>query len=441
MSSRKFLIFNMIATFVMLIYSVLTGLALELPLGISFLLFLLYAKADGWSPVEIGKMVWTGVRKSMTVVQVMLIIGVLTASWFISGTIPILVCLGIEVITPKLFLLCAFLICAAVSITIGTSFGTTNTLGVVLMVIARGSGVDPAMAAGAIVSGIFLGDRCSPMSSSLMLLSSMTKTNLYDNSKMCFRTVAVPTAVSIALYTILSLLHPMNGSAGTVVSDIRESFVITPWLVVPILVIFGMCLKKISIKITMLCSIFMAVVLALVFQKVSIGKLLYCLLFGFSLPEGAPSAEIMHGGGLLSMVSTCVVVLLSCMITEILEGTHSLDAFMGKSEEHNAFHRYLKTLAAGAASAAIGCNQTVGIIMTSALREKAYGENRADFARDISFGGTIIPAMIPWCIAIYTPIRMLNYEGLGYYPFTFLLIALILWGGVLSWKEQKSKKI
>lgn len=427
-----FLIANMLITFGMLVFAVLTGGALEIPLAISFILFSIYAKYIGFSWKEVWGFAFEGAQKSMVVVQVMMIIGLLTASWFLSGTIPCLVNIGIRVIRPQLFLLCAFLICAAVSITIGTSFGSVNTLGVVLMVIARGSGVNLAMTAGAIISGVYVGDRCSPMSSSLLLLSTMTKTELYDNVKMCFRTIAVPAGVTVVLYTVLSFFNPMNGNTGNMASDIEKSFVMSPWLLIPILIIFGMCLKRIPIKITMICSIAAAIFLAILIQKVEISRMIHCLLFGFALPEGAPSAEIMKGGGFFSMISTCIVVLLSCMITEILEDTRSLDVFMSKKEETNAFRRYLKSLAAGAASAAIGCNQTVGIIMTEALREKAYGERKDLLALDMSIAGQIVPVMVPWCIAVYTPIQMLAYDGPGYYPFTFVLIGLVLWGGVLS---------
>lgn len=434
---RIFLLFNMAATFIMLVFAVLTGKALEVPLAVSFVLFFIYGRYAGFSWKRVWGMAYSGIQKSMVVVQVMLIIGMLTAAWFLSGTIPYLVRLGIWVITPKLFLLCTFCICAAVSTTIGTSFGTANTLGVVLMVIAKGSGVNPAMTAGAIASGIFVGDRCSPMSSSLMLVSSMTKTDLYENSKMCFRTIAVPMGVSVLLYGILSVFHPMSGSAKDMAASIEKSFQMTPWLLVPILVIFALCLKKVPIKITMVCSILTAVVLAAGVQRVEAFRMLRCLLLGFSLPEGAPSAEIMHGGGLMSMVSTCVIVLLSCMITEILEGTHSLDAFSGHGEEKQAFWRYLKTLAAGFASAAIGCNQTVGIIMTAALRGKAYGERKDKFSRDLSIAGSIVPVMVPWSIAIYTPMHSIGFEGVGYYPYMFLVIVLVLWGGVLALREKR----
>lgn len=439
--ARVFLLFNIILTFGMLVAAVLLGKALELPLMAGFCLFALYARYMGFSTKKIWCAAWKGAQKSMVVVEVMLVIGMLTASWFLSGTIPYLVRMGIRVITPKLFLLCAFCICAAVSTTIGTSFGTVNTLGVVLMVIARGSGVNPAMTAGAIASGIFVGDRCSPMSSSLMLLSAVTKTELYDNSKMCFRTIAVPLAGSILFYGILSVFHPMNGSSGNMADSIEESFVLNLWLLIPIALIFALCLKKVPIKITMVCSIAAAVVLAAAVQKISAGEIFHSLLFGFALPKEAPSAEIMHGGGLFSMVSTCVIVLLSCMITEVLEETRSLDAFVGSREETQAFFCYLKTLAAGFVSAAIGCNQTVGIIMTATLREKAYGQNRGRFARDMSIAGSIVPAMVPWSIAIYTPIQTLGYDGLGYYPFMFIMFALVVWGGMLALRDAKKEEL
>lgn len=423
----------MAVTFLMLVAAVLTGISLEIPLAASLLLFGIYGKACGNSWKKVGGMILAGARKSMVVVQVMLVIGMLTASWFLSGTIPYLVCLGIRIITPRLFILCAFFICAAVSVTIGTSFGTANTLGVVLMVIAKGSGVDPAMTAGAVISGIFVGDRCSPMSSSLVLLSTVTKTDLYDNSKMCFRTAAVPAAVSVILYGILSVLHPMSGGSGDMAESIGESFVLNPWLLIPIIVIFGLCLKKVPIKITMLCSIVSAVVLSLAIQKESAGAVLYGLLLGFSLPEGTPSAEIMHGGGLMSMISTCVVVLLSCMITEILEETRSLEAFTGKDNTDSQLKCYAKTMAAGVASAAVSCNQTAGIIMTETLREGAYEQKgRRVLARDLSIAGSIIPAMIPWSIAVYTPVHSIGYDGMGYYPYTFFLWGLVLWGFFLA---------
>lgn len=435
---KIFLIINMLVTFVMLVGAVLTGISLELPLAVSLVLFGIYGWFCGNSWKEVGIMILRGAKKSMVVVQVMLVIGMLTASWFISGTIPYLVCIGIRIITPQLFILCAFCICAAVSVTIGTSFGTANTLGVVLMVIAKGSGVSPAITAGAIISGIFVGDRCSPMSSSLVLLSTVTKTDLYDNSKMCFQTIAVPAAASMVLYGILSFLHPMRGEAGNMAASIGESFVLNPWLLIPIAVIFGLCLKKVPIKITMVCSIITAVVLAFVIQKEAVTAVLYSLIFGFALPEGTPSAEIMHGGGFMSMVSTCIVVLLSCMITEILEETRSLEAFTGRNTSDSQLKCYAKTLAAGCASAAISCNQTAGIIMTEALREPAYEQKGSRIlARDLSIAGSIIPAMVPWSIAVYTPVHSIGYDGMGYYPYTFLLWGLVLWGAVLAWRESR----
>lgn len=428
---KKWLFFDFAITFVLLVGAVLFGFMLEIPLAVSLLLFLGYGWKQGYSWRSLFQMMGRGIGESMVVVSVMLMIGMLTASWFLSGTIPYLVRLGIQVIRPDIFVLCAFLICAGMSITIGTSFGTANTLGVVLMVIAKGSGVNPALTAGAIISGIFVGDRCSPMSSSLVLVSTVTGTKLYDNVKMCFRTMVLPLGITCIAYLLFSIRNPLGGSSETMVQSIEESFSLNLWLVVPILIIFVLCLLKIPIKITMTCSILAAVALAFQIQKLSVEKVLFSLLLGYRMEPGAEAAQILHGGGLVSMLSTCAVVLLSCMITKVLEETGAIRGLTSRQGERRSFPCYMKTLCTGFVTAAIGCNQTVGIIMTTSLRKSAYeylGKER--LAEDITVAGSMVPALIPWCIAVYTPVHSIGYSGLGYYPYLFLFFALVVCQGL-----------
>ena len=160
----------------------------------------------------------------------LLIISALTASWMSAGTIPYLVNLGIGFIQPQLFVLFAFLFCCALSYLLGSSFATANTLGVVLMAIARSSGVNLYLTAGAIVCGIYFGDRVSPMSSSLALLSSLTKSDHYANARLALKTGAVPLLLSSALFGVFSLLHPMGEVSSTIPEAISSTFYVD-WMV------------------------------------------------------------------------------------------------------------------------------------------------------------------------------------------------------------------
>ena len=181
-----------IALLLLLVGAAVFGLYLGWALMAGAILFTLDAKRHGRTWEQVGNMLAQGLKKAWIVVQVLLVIGLLTASWISCGAIPCLVRLGALVIRPHVFLLCTFWLCAVMSFLLGTSFGTANTMGVVMMTLARAGGVSLPMTAGAILCGIYVGDRCSPMSSSLLLLSTLTETELYDNVGMTIRSMLVP---------------------------------------------------------------------------------------------------------------------------------------------------------------------------------------------------------------------------------------------------------
>lgn len=128
----------------------------------------------GFTLSALWTMVYRSRKTSFLVCQVLFLIGCLTALWRASGTIAFFVYYGIHLITPHLFLLIAFLLSAALSYALGSSFGTVGTVGVMLMTLARSGNVDVLMTAGAVMSGAFFGERCSPLSSAALLISAVT---------------------------------------------------------------------------------------------------------------------------------------------------------------------------------------------------------------------------------------------------------------------------
>lgn len=128
------------------------------------------------------------------------------------------------------------------------------------------------------------------------------------------------------------------------------------------------------------------------------------------------------GGGLASMVKSCVIVASSCAIAGLVEGLRLTDRLSAGGKRAGRLGTYLKTLAAGAVTAAIGCNQTIAIVLTHTLRKEDYEElGRRELARDLSFGGTLAPVLVPWCIASYTPLEQLGATGVAWIPYAFWL--------------------
>lgn len=146
---------------------------------------------------------WRQGRKMCSVIDIYLLIGAITALWRSAGTIGFFIYHGLQIITPQMFLLVAFLLTSFISYALGTSFGVVGTVGVILMALARSGGVDAAVTAGTIIAGAYFGDRCSPASSSAALVAAATGTVLERNLRRMHRTGWLPYVVSLAVYAAL----------------------------------------------------------------------------------------------------------------------------------------------------------------------------------------------------------------------------------------------
>ena len=105
---------------------------------------------------------------SLTLI-LLLVVGMLSAAWMIGGIVPTLIYYGVQILSPKFFLLCACVICALVSLLSGSSWTTIATIGVALLGIGQVLGVSVAWTAGAIISGAYFGDKLSPLSDTTIL--------------------------------------------------------------------------------------------------------------------------------------------------------------------------------------------------------------------------------------------------------------------------------
>ena len=107
-------------------------------------------------------------------------------------------------ITPGLFLIITFALSCLLSYALGTSFGVAGTVGVIFIALARSGGVNEVITAAVVMSGIYFGDRSSPVSSSAILVAAITHTNLLDNVKMMMKTGIVPLLLTFGIYAVFS---------------------------------------------------------------------------------------------------------------------------------------------------------------------------------------------------------------------------------------------
>ena len=187
-----------------ILYALLAGLVI----------FTLYGKKQGFSWKKLGKMICSGVKTSASVLLVFPLIGILTAFWRACGTLPFIICCAVDLIRPEILLLMTFLLNCGVSMLTGTAFGTAATMGTICVSVGISMGMDPVLLGGAMLSGVYFGDRCSPVSTSALLVSELTETNIYDNIKRMLKTALVPFLLSCGVYAALGMVKSGSGAAG-----------------------------------------------------------------------------------------------------------------------------------------------------------------------------------------------------------------------------------
>lgn len=390
--------------------------ALSLGLG----LFWFYGRRRGFSWRALGRMTWEGVATVGGILITFLLIGVMTALWRAAGTVPVLVCYAAELIRPGVFLLMCFLLNCGLSVLTGTSFGTSATMGVVCAAMGAALGVSPVLSGGAILSGAFFGDRCSPVSTSALLVAAVTKTNIYDNLRAMLRTALVPFLLSCGIYGLMGLGLRGEGAGLDLRAIFAGSFRLHWLALLPAAVILVLAALRVKVRLAMSLSILASLPICLFLQGMTPLELLRAALEGFT-PADPAAAKLVSGGGLTSMLQVSAIVCLSSSYSGLFQKTGLLEGCKrGVARLNTRLGRYPATLLSSIPAGMAACNQTLAILLTAQLCREQYGDPR-ELALDLEDTAAITSPLIPWCIAGAVPLAMVGA------PLTALPLAVYLW--------------
>ena len=395
--------------------------ALLLGLG----LFALCGRRQGHSPRAMWTMAWTEGRRVLIVLRIFVFIGAITALWRSGGTIVFFIYYGVQAISPKLFVLVAFLLTALISYALGTSFGVVGTAGIVLMALARSGGVNEAVTAGAILSGAYFGDRCSPASSSAALVAAETGTQLYDNLRNMLRTGALPAAVTVAVYGVLSARHPIAAVDEGLLQALRDSAVISLWALVPAVIMLALPLCKVPVLISIGLSVAAAGAVSVLVQGMSVGEMLKTAVLGY-YPAAGELKDILSGGGIVSMAKPAALVFTTGLLAGLLDGIGALKSAVGLVEKlASRWGRFAASVAVSLGAGMIFCNQSVVIVMGGQLLRRCYDDPNEQ-AVDMENSGIVLSALIPWNIACSIPLVMLGVDEQAiFYAVLLYMIPLV----------------
>lgn len=410
-------------TLFILVFSVLNNIFLGYGLTISLLFFTFIGLKRGYSLKKIGMLYWIETKKSLNIIVILVLIGMLISSWLSSGVISSIIYYSLKYVNPNLFILCAFLITSLISMLIGTSFGTVSAVGIPLIIIGKAAGINLGILGGAIFSGAYFGDRTSPLSSSLLLLCNLTNLKLFDYVKKIIIDNIIPFALCIAFYLVLSLKYPLTSMSNSLSNELYNYYNVSLLLLLPAVILFLLSILKVQITHSIPISVLCAFILDIFIQHTSIYDFLNCLVFGYTNNSDILK-NIIHGGGIISMLKTCYIIVISCSISGFFSGLNVFENLKVKLKEKNLSKSsiFLVTVILGIINAAVGCSQTIAIILTLDIVKDLYEDEPNDeLALDFSNSAILTPALIPWCIAALVPCSVLGINSYSYIPFAFYL--------------------
>ncbi|QQS86749.1 Na+/H+ antiporter NhaC family protein [Fusobacterium canifelinum] len=421
-----------------LIVCLLLKISVIYALIIGYIIFISYGLIKGYNLKILIKKSFEGIMTVKNILLVFILIGMITALWRASGTIAFIVYMGSKLISPPILIFLTFLLCSILSVLIGTSLGTAATMGVICVSIGKAMGINSYYVGGAVLSGIYFGDRCSPMSTSALLISELTKTDLYKNIKLMIKTSIIPFIVTCLFYLFLGFKSTVSSAGVDVTEVFKQNYNLSIVVIIPAILIIILSALKINVKKTMLVSIVISFFISIFIQKENILSIVNYCIYGYHHSDEKLNL-MMKGGGILSMLNVALIVGISSSYSGIFKETkllvslkEHLKVFAKKTS--NYFVIFLSSIISGS----IACNQSLGIILTNELSEELVDKQE----RAIILENTIVllVGLIPWNIAMDVPLKTLD-VGFMSGLFAFYLYFLPLWNLFLDFIKERKYKI
>ncbi|SCY82765.1 Na+/H+ antiporter NhaC family protein [Alkaliphilus peptidifermentans] len=447
------------STITILLIVILSGILLGIRLfnspayGLILGIILVYiiARRQGYEKRSLLKMMELGIRKASIILGIMILIGMISALWMMSGTIPAMMLLGFRYLSSMNFLLATFLITSGISIVLGTAIGTMSTVGIPLMELGKAMGMPLPLVAGTIISGAYLGDRSSPMSSSANLAANITETKLIDMLKHMLDTLLPAFFITILAYYFIGRPYTLHEAGLYRIQETQQlltsSFQIGWFSFIPPILIIILAITKVPIVYCMLAGLLSSIVLVFVQQEVSAVFIIKVLVFGYS-PDNLELSAILKGGGLLSMRNVILVIASSTALNGLLESLKILDGIMEKYLKgiKRAGGLIFRTVFLSFMMAVMTCNQSLAIIIPGRFMKKEFekrGISANTLARSIADTGAVVVPLIPWNVNAIATTLILGVGTLNYLPYAFLCYLIPLTTviyGYLGFIQLENKK-
>ncbi len=402
-----------------------------------------------WPSLEEG--VFRVITVSLPSVSVLIVVGMIIGVWIASGTVPTLIYYGLKILSPEIFLAASMIMCSVVSVSLGTSWGTVGTVGLALMGIGAGFDVPMYWTAGAVVSGAFFGDKISPLSDTTNLAPAVTGTNLFDHIRNMLPTTVPAMLIALGIYVWAG--YSLIDDSGTsferidnITTALSDNFSISPWLLVPALLVIGLALAKKPPIPSLFAGVVAGAITAMLVQGSSLHDIFGYANSGYSIETGISEIDsLLNRGGVQSMMWTISLILIALGFGGALERTGCLQAIIAKilSKVHSFAGVQTAAIATSTATNLVAGDPYLSIALPGRMYSPVYrgmGYSTLNLSRAIEEGGTLMSPLIPWNAGGAFVISALglgvidgSFENLLYIPLSFACWMTPVIGIIYAW--------
>ncbi len=393
-----------------------------------------------WADIEDG--IKSGISVAMGALLIILAVGSLIGTWLLSGTVPTMIYFGLELLSPSWFYAASALICAIISLAIGSSWTTAATIGVALMGIAVGMDMSPAITAGAVVSGAYFGDKMSPLSDTTNLAPAVAGSELFQHIRYMAYTAGPAFIIALVLFVLLGLNADTNFNAlelERMQLELNNTYNIGWEMLVPLLVLLFLAARGKPALPSVFFGALLGGLWAVLFQPelitaiaegqssavATIMVVWSALTDGVAIKTGSAELnELLSGGGMSSMLNTMWIILSAMTFGAIMEKLGLLERMI---QSLLGFIKSTGDLIAATLFTCFGANvltadQYMAIVIPGRMFREQYENRDLDprvLSRTLEDSGTITSALIPWNTCGAFMMATLAVSPLEFAPYAF----------------------
>ena len=380
------------------------------------------ACANGWKWAYLEQGILASINRSMQAILILAILGAIIASWMAAGTIPSMMYYGIKIISPKVFLVTACILCSIVSLATGSSWSTAGSMGVALMGVGAALGFPAPMTAGAVVSGAYFGDKMSPLSDTTNLAPAMAGATLFGHIKHMVYTTGVSLCIALVAYAVMGFMHASNNEPDmTVMQGILHyiegaSNIGLLTLIPPLFVIVAVAMKLPAIP-SLVAGALLGVPL-MFYNHVAIETVLEDKVINNML------ADLLSSSGMQGMMWTISIILAAMCFGGIVDCTGMMAqvaaVFLKVAKGRGGL--VLSTELMCIITNAICCDQYLALVLPGRMFKESFEDMRLrpeNLSRCLEDAGTITSNFFSWNTCGATMRKFLGVDS-SYIPYAIL---------------------